>query len=570
MVTAGEPDTSAGVAADASGRRRRPAGGRPRLVVHLLAYGLLLVGLLVVTNLDSSWTLDDGAYATQVKVVEQTGGWDYPYQHRDRDPDTAFAPVSHSTETEDGGSYPYVKLPAWIFVLRASTAVFGSVVGLYVPSALGAMAAAAGAWVLARRLDPDAAPFAFWAVGAGPLLVHSTAMWAHTWGAALGAVVAVVVVDVARRQHRWWHPLALVLAGGALAAIRNEGMLLVLAGALVLGVLSLRDRPTWTGLARSGASIGGLVAAGLVARLGSARWERHLAPGGRSPFRDGILRDLGFVDAQWRGFVRTFVDGAGQVPAGTRLAVVVTVCFVGGALLVRRGGSSVALGAVVVVVALVVSVVRTGNTATFDLAGLLVAVPLITIGAVVFRWRTAPVEQRALLGLVGLLWVAVILTNYPEGGSRDWGGRFLFVALVPATVVAVIVVRRALHAAPQVLSPRHATAVLAALVVVPALLGVHATQEVRQAMDRTTEQAVEPGVPTTIWLERYLTRGSWRELPERDWLSAQPGAGADALAMLRPDRDDPVLVFGPGAEDVRAPGYHRDVLSPTRVVFVPR
>jgi hypothetical protein len=90
-----------------------------------VAYLVLVVALLGLVDRDDSWNFDDGAYATQVRVLRDgrgDGSWAYPYLHRDRDPASRFAPVSHSTTTSEG-TFPYVKQPAWIEVLRASTAL---------------------------------------------------------------------------------------------------------------------------------------------------------------------------------------------------------------------------------------------------------------------------------------------------------------------------------------------------------------------------------------------------------------------------------------------------------------
>ena len=95
--------------------------------LHVAAYLVLLVGLLGLVDRDDGWNFDDGAYATQVRVLRDGDGssWAYPYRHLDRDPTSQFAPVSHSTVTDEG-CFPYAKQPAWIEVLRASSSLTAS------------------------------------------------------------------------------------------------------------------------------------------------------------------------------------------------------------------------------------------------------------------------------------------------------------------------------------------------------------------------------------------------------------------------------------------------------------
>ena len=132
-----------------------------RAAGHAVAYLVLLVGLLALTDLHVGWNLDDGAYAIQAKVLDQSSDWAYPYRHRDVDPGSRWAPVSHS-ELTDQGSYPFVRYPAWEQVIRASRWAFGDLVGLYVPAFFGAVAAPTLGGLLAHRLRPGA--FAFWGV----------------------------------------------------------------------------------------------------------------------------------------------------------------------------------------------------------------------------------------------------------------------------------------------------------------------------------------------------------------------------------------------------------------------
>ncbi len=111
---------------------------------------------------------------------------------------------------------------------------------------------------------------------------------------------------------------------------------------------------------------------------------------------------------------------------------------------------------------------------------------------------------------------------------------------------------------------------LVVLAAVPTVAGLRATASLRASNRALTDLTLSVDAPTVIRIPRYLTRTSWRVLPGPDWLSADVDNAADALALLRPGRTEPVAVVGNGADQVRAPGYDREVRSPVVVVFTPR
>jgi hypothetical protein len=104
---------------------------------------------------------------------------------------------------------------------------------------------------------------------------------------------------------------------------------------------------------------------------------------------------------------------------------------------------------------------------------------------------------------------------------------------------------------------------------VPTAAGLHAASSARASNRELTDLTLSVDAPTVIRIPRYLTRTSWRALPGPDWLSADLDGADDALAMLRPGRSEPVAVVGNGADQVRAPGYAREVRSPVVVIFTP-
>lgn len=548
-----------------------------RAAGHAVAYLALLVGLLALTDLHVGWNLDDGAYAIQAKVLDQSTDWAYPYRHRDVDPGSRWAPVSHS-ELTDQGSYPFVRYPAWEQVIRASRWAFGDVVGLYVPAVLGAVAAASLGGLLAHRLRPGAFTFGFWVVALGPMVVHSQALWAHTWLAALGAVVAlalVCAVDRAQSEDGWRQlgpPAVAALAAAMAALLRKDGLLLAAAASGAGGLVALVGPGSpWRRVCRA-VPWAAPAAVGIGIALVNGRWVDHLAPGG--PAVDGpgdvdtALVGTGFAVGRLRGATRSLVDGVGAAQAGTLLGVLgVALAITAGAVLSssrRRQGD----GLVLAVVAVAVLLVRVA-VAPSDLAGLLVASPVIALGIGAWRRTSSPPAERAVIVFCCLELALVLVTQYPEGGSRDWGGRYLFPLLVPVVVVAALTLARVLDRAPNWRDPAVAGAV-ALVVALPTVAGLVATADLRANNRAATDAALSTGAPTVIRMPRYLTRVSWRALPEADWLSAaDPGDAAEALARLRPGRADPIAVMGPGADQVTSVGYTADVRSPDLVVFTP-
>lgn len=545
--------------------------------VHVAVYLLVLVALLAVTDRDDSWNLDDGAYATQVATWRETGGWAYPYRHVDRDPTYRFAPVSHATTTTEG-TYPYVKFPAWIVVLRASTEVFGYPLGLHVPPLVFAVAAALAGGLLAealarrRRLDGPAFVLGFWTVALGPIVVHTSALWAHTAAAALGGFAALLLVRAAEGTERRWHPWALAALAGGLCAIRTEGVLMAVALVVVAAIAtwwppegvarSWRRTVTWT--------IPSLVATAAV-RVANSAWGAHLAPGRDITISDSLLTDVGFVAARWRGAMRTLLDGLGTTPAATDLAVVVAVLVVAAGLTASRASARRTLVGAAALLGLALALIWQRSSAyPYDLGGLVVAAPVGVAGLAAWRWQGAPHGERALVGLIGLTVGGVLATQYPEGGSVDWGGRFLFVVLVPITVLGALALWRVYRSVPPygATSDRVVVGALLAVTVVASLAGLRATSASRDAIRVSTDRTVSTEAATIIRIPRFSARTGWRLLPDADILAADPETAGDALAVLRP-RGEPVAVIGPGADQVRGPGWSRQVISPRVVVFTP-
>ncbi len=539
----------------------------------LLLLAAVLALVAVTGNSASSWTSDDGVYAVQAKLVRDQGTWELPQRHADADPDRAHNPLAHTTVTDQGKAYPYVKQPTWIVAMAWSSRVAGRVVGLHLPAYAGALAAAAVAWALARRLAPGAEVLAFWSVGLGAVLVEATALWAHTVAAALGGLLALVLVRATRHGLGPTHLLGMAFTAAAGVFLRGEGLLAVAAVAAVLFVVAfIRWR------ARVGRAVAVVLdpAVALVAGAGAwwinQAWVGSILDGTPINVRSDAPPPSGLIEGRITGWFRTAVDGGGAVPLGTVLGMVaVALAIMAGRELRRHGtvGVPLLLGG-----AAAGLVVLRALVAESDGAGLLIAMPLLAVGIGAWSWSSADLAERALGGFVLLDVGLVFATQYPEGGGAEWGGRYLFFALVPWTVVTLAAMRRSMvhppreaREPPRTHATRFAVLGLAVAVVVPTMTGLVVTGRGARVDDEQARRTADAEGDTVILLNRFVGRWGWRDLPEADRLYAEPGDAGDLLERLRPNATGPITVLGTGAEEVRADGYRREEVRPNEVVF---
>jgi hypothetical protein len=547
------------------GAQARPAGRgglawrlwRQPLAVHLLAYGALLALLLVVGS-STSWSSDDGAYAIQTTTVRETGTWEQPYRYAGIDPDGRHFPLVNSTAAE-GRYYPYVKQPGWIAVLVASTRVFGPELGLFLPSALAALGAGATAWRLAGRLHPGASRLAFWIVALGPLLIHGQVLWAHAASAALGGLTALAVVDIQRHgpSRGRGFALGIALAGGAL--LRSEGLLLA---AVVLGVLTVDHwwRPPESRPPAAKATIvlaGGVVGVAVVVEHW---WRTSIAPGAASTI-GGRRGDLGWWDGRVAGALTDLLQ-PGDAVTTALLGLVAALLVVAVAWRRPRPATTMAAVGGLAVLALVArSVLAPSGLAS----GLLVAWPVATLGLVAWRWREASSGERWLAAVTGGFAAAVLLTQYPEGGGLEWGGRFFSPVLVPMAALAAIGWQRT--SATWRPDARAGLAVALAMgLLAPAALGVVATERLRHRQEQAIDAAVGAATDVVVSLQPFRPRTAWRTDPGR-WLIADQGSVTPLVERLRRAGTTSIAVTGPGAAAVDAPGWRSRVVSPELMVL---
>lgn len=477
--------------------------------MHLLAYAALLLVLVPVARLDSSFTSDEGGYALAAEAVHH-GRWTVDYRASALDPSSRFQPVVNATVSKRG-VFPYVQHPAYIRVLAWSRALFGQRWGLHLPMLLTGALAPVIAWLLARELKPDAGRLAFWFAAASPVLVNAFVLWAHAASALVGGVAVLAAVRLTRHGVR---PTALAFVLGAVSAgvwLRSEGLLL--AAALALGLVLARG--LLRGLTALGVAASISATALLTARF-EQTWVNHLV-GPALPFR-GVRQTSGSLvrgrlEGTWAILLRGGRDGAAAgVLAGLALVCVVVLTR---AMSTRRPGwrTEVAVAASLFCVLWVARVVAApGDTTT----GLLAAWPILAVGAGLTLAASTPAIRLPLL-VCGLFGVAVLATQYREGGGLEWGGRFLSPIIVPLAALAAAGVRACFE---RDVPDRLVSTALAAVVVVPALAGLVVSHHIRAVNADRAHAVLASGAEVVVSADAYLPNATWWTHGRVRWMVA--------------------------------------------------
>lgn len=528
----------------------RPAAGagpwaRRLWLAPLWAHVAVLAGVLALLyplmSPSSAYTSDEGAYALQERSLER-GSWTYDYRAQPLDPDGRAFPIILSDQRESG-YLPYVKHPAYPLLLRASTAVAGPVLGLHLPALLGLIGTAIAAWLLAGQLDPRLRRPAFWLAAGGPMLVNGFLLWAHAPSAALAGFALVGATIVARggRSHWALAAVAAALAGGVL--LRSEGLLFAAALSVALAAVVLRR----DGMPRAAVTLIAVGLPPLAAALVEREWVRSIiglphetlvsrSGGGSSSFLAGRLSGAWHVLMQGH-----YVDPAAGLPLLLGLVLVTGL----GVVALRRWGPS-SLGKLALAVGLAAGFVvfRFVGHPADPVPGLFPAWPLAALGLLLFRWRGAGPVAHVIGGTSLLCALAVLGTQYSEGGGVEWGGRFLSPLLVPVAVLAVGGLVRSLDAVPSP-ARRPATAVLVALGVVSATFAVASVGHLRNRQDNMVAAISRHPATVTVTTRPSLPRLAWRADTRVTWmLTDQDGLPALLDSLRRAGVADVAVLTG--------------------------
>ena len=492
-----------------SAERPEASGAVGRSLRHGLGLVLLLAAVLAWSERDSGFTVDEGSYAIQAEALDR-GSWDLGWPFRAADPDGDHFPY-HGGRVTDEAEHAYVSHPAWPAALSLVRGAGPEGVALRLLPAAAVVVAAFAAWALAGRLaGPAAAPWAFWVVATSPLLPNGQMLWAHAPATALAGVAVLAAVVLTGDRPAAWAWLALPAAVAGLVLVRSEGLLFAAALAAVVGLVGLAQRAARTVAV-------GVVAAGAAgaALLGERAWiDGIVGDGGR--VLSSRAGSGGWLHGRLEGAGTALVDGAST--AGPALCSVAAAALVAAAAVGHRQGRSRTVP--LLAGAAVLTVVRLVVAPDDPVAGLLVAWPVVGLAALHPRLDG---RSTTILAGAGLFALAVLATQYDDGGGLQWGGRYLAPLLVPVAAVVGAAVGARL-ARPERLA---VGAVLAAT----ALLAVVTTDEVRSLNAGAMDDVAALGEPVLLVRGDHLARLDWQGWPERCWL-ADDGDLAGAIDVL--------------------------------------
>ena len=518
-------EDAAGVAPAA---RSLPSRARARpLWAHATVLLLALLALLPLMSPAGSFSSDEGAYALQVEALED-GSWAYDYKASPYDPEGRYFPVYLSTRSASGW-YPYVKHPAYPLLLQAARRVAGPTLGLHLLALLGTVGTAAAAWLLAAELAPQLSRPAFWLAAAGPALANGFLIWAHAPSAALAGLG---LVGAARIVRRGFTPVATAgvvaaLVGGVL--LRSEGLLLAVAVACGLAWVLFRQDRRRESLAALGLTLPPVVAAVLEHAWVEAIVGRGLEPLG---VRQG---ELPYLEGRLSGAVHELFHSPGQHPRAALPMVLALVLVTGlGSVALRRWGPGSRRDLAVLTVGAVGLLATRLVLRPYDpVTGLFAAWPLALLGIVLLARNHCRGPTIALLGATVVLFVgAVFLTQYPEGGATEWGGRFLSPVLAPLAVLAAAGLAAAIRAVP---GPQRtaATALLATVAAAFALFGLATVGLQRARVERVAHAVARHPSPVTVTTGAFLPRAGWTVHDQVSWMQAERDELPALLGALR-------------------------------------
>ena len=538
------------------------------LPAHAAVLAVLLVALVPVIGTSASYSPDEGAVVHQVRALASGDGWILEHPLGELDPADRYYPLGSSSQGEDGRA-PFAKHPAYPLVLTVVQGV-GGLGAMTLVSVLGTVAAAVVAALVAREVSGGLERPVLWAVGVGsPLVFDAYLLIAHSLGAALVSTAVLLALQGCRRSRPAPAMVgaALLVAGGVL--FRSEGLLFGLA--LGAGVAA-------TGLARRRWALVGwgpaLAFAGLAAAAGERWAQGRLLGGGAGPVAAPRVEGS-FVGARVEGFLNTWIRPSATVPGTADLALLVAAVAVAVAVMVARRRGPTRL-----LVALSVTAVGLSTYAFLAdpgrvVPGLVVAFPLAVVAIGLADRTYLDDGGRLLLSVTaGVFLAAVLATQYREGGSAEWGGRY-FALAVP--VLAVLAVDALARRAPSL--PREARWWAGAgLVACSALLAGGAVVALSQAhrfTDRlvarigTTARATEPGDgdghgrPVVVSAYPNIPRLAWAVFGDGRWAHATRSDGRELAAVLDGAGVAELVLVGQDGGDI-APYLDRYAPDPGR------
>ncbi len=526
-----------------------------RLLRHAVALLAILLALIPILGGNGLFSADEGAGILQVKVLAETGQWRLEHPLPEVDPSGEHFSLHLAAGNEDG----YVLIsrkPAYTGMLTALWKVMPSPMLLMALSAVGATIAALGSALLSRYFRPDIDVVVLWGVGLmSPLAFDSQLIIAHALAAGFAALAAVFLLRASRESSSLRSVMAGCLMVAMLVVTRTEGVIAALSLCGALGLF---------GLVRKNVREVTVAAAGLATAVVAFVSDRAIAAAIEG---EAIIRINGTnvstprvrsLDSQLEGLNRTWLWARSGGIAPSDYLLVLAIAMIAIALVLARRPHMQDVAGKLAIAGAVLAVAKFLAEPSVVIPGLLVAFPLVVFGLVTLRRSHASGVGSILLLAFAVYCVGVAATQYREGGSAEFGGRYFAVGLpfVAPLLFAAVVDR--LSSVSQVARQRLGLAVVVVSVTTigSGLLGLASSQnhsaELVAAIDLTMDELSETTGERAVVLttQNPVGRFAWDQqddgailLVARDELDAlatrlgSDGTTRFALVTIDPDGD---------------------------------
>jgi hypothetical protein len=231
------------------------------------------------------------------------------------------------------------------------------------------------------------------------------------------------------------------------------------------------------------------------------------------------------------------------------------VATIAAVVVIRRRGALDSAVMVAVVIAGGAFACRLAIESRDPATGLLAAAPTLIFAA---AWRPRGRDSAWLIATLVFFGGAVAATVYPDGGSFQWGGRYLSPALGPLAAIAGSALAVHLGDRPATRRASTLTGVIVAVVVIQAVGAVVVPDRLRQLSEDGVARLVAQGPDVIIAGGTQLARLDWRGWPERCWIAIPEGGGDHAtkevLRVLASSGVERAAYAGVDPEHLRAAG----------------
>ncbi|HEV3400415.1 MAG TPA: hypothetical protein VG078_01230, partial [Acidimicrobiales bacterium] len=272
------------------------------------------------------------------------------------------------------------------------------------------------------------------------------------------------------------------------------------------------------------------------ASLVEDRWVRHIM-GGPSTTTGSFNAIATGLAARLKGFRLTWLTPSYTGSRAHDLALLAMIGLLAAAAIIARrrpdDGQAISVLAGTAAAASIAALVTGPDTLV---PGLVVTLPLAAGVLLLRRHQLGSPATLMAAGTFALFGLGVLATQYPQGGSGEWGGRYFALGLpllVPLALAALAAHRRQVD--------RATARTAAALVVCTAAVSVMAvaslssshrfTSELMATIERGGEQVGER--PVLVTTAPAVPRLAWQTFDHQRWLLADEDDLADLVGRLR-------------------------------------